>query len=273
MRKNLYNKSSLATIGLTQGSIITNCVAEGCDGSKVWGVIITPRCDLAHVGKVKTLHYLPMLSAEDWLNNIGKIELEEEWMKAVKNKINNCMKQWGIESDFLSMGINYKDLLNICENKEQSKKKKEEFKKDCEAYFLKDGALFKDFLRTSKNVRKFVKDMVGGNNKRYYLLEDWNDSDKLKVIILRDVRRINIDIAKKFVHGFDYTEYSESVFLHNDLNYDSQEGCFDGLYYIDTQIQSPYIEHIIERFSYNFIRVGVEDMDSRCSDIFMNVIK
>ena len=52
MRKNLYSHDSLSNIGLTQGSVITNCVAEGYSGSKVWGVIITPKCDLAHEGKV-----------------------------------------------------------------------------------------------------------------------------------------------------------------------------------------------------------------------------
>ena len=272
MRKNLYNSCSLSDTGLTQGTIITNCVAEGCNSSKVWGVIITPRCDLAHLGKVNTVHYLPMLNVADWLNNIGKAELEEEWMKVVKNDINNAMKQWGIEADFLSMKIQYQDLLAICEAKERSNSKKELFKKNCNSYFYKDKILFKEFIN-SKSAKKYVKDLVGGNNNRYYLLEDWNDSSNFKVIILRDIRRINIDIARKFVCGFDYTEHGEDVFKQNDLNYDSLESCFDGLYYIENQIQSPYIEHILQRFSYNFTRVGVNDMDSHSLDLFMHILK
>ena len=31
------------------------------------------------------------------------------------------------------------------------------------------------------------------------------------------------------------------------------------LYHICAQVRSPFIEHIMQRFSYNFCRVGVED--------------
>ena len=273
MRKNLYSHDSLSNIGLTQGSVITNCVAEGYSGSKVWGVIITPKCDLAHEGKVNTVHYLPMLNVEDWLNSIGKMELIEEWMKEVKNNIINAMKLWGINSDFVSMGVRYEDLLEICNAMESKPKKRAEFEKLCKAYFSHDDDLFKQFIQKSKNVSKYVKGMVGGNNHHYYLLEDWNNQNNLKVIILRDIRRINIDVARKFVKGFDYTEYREEFFKQNDLNYDSKEKSFDGFYYLEVQIQSPFIEHIIQSFSYNFNRVGVTDMESRSFDIFMDILK
>lgn len=53
MKRRVY-KEQKHHIKLTQGSIITNCVAEGFFNTKIWGVIITPRCDLARGGKVNT---------------------------------------------------------------------------------------------------------------------------------------------------------------------------------------------------------------------------
>ena len=56
--KDFSNKTYHSNID--QGSIINNCIAEDYPHSAVWGCIITPRCDLAHHGKVSTVHYLPI---------------------------------------------------------------------------------------------------------------------------------------------------------------------------------------------------------------------
>lgn len=46
---------------LSQGSIINGCVAEAFSNEEVFGLIITPRCDLSHNGKVSTVHYVPVI--------------------------------------------------------------------------------------------------------------------------------------------------------------------------------------------------------------------
>lgn len=70
---------------LTQGSIINNCIADNyAEGLDVYGLIITPRCDLAHEGKVNTVHYLPIVDFDDWLCCDGEAYLLNKW--AVKNK-------------------------------------------------------------------------------------------------------------------------------------------------------------------------------------------
>lgn len=273
MRNNLYLGKHGQHNKLTQGSILTNCVAEGCNNTKVWGVVITARCDLAHNGKVKTVHYLPMLDLKDWLVNIGKQELIDIWKKSVKNSINSMMKGWGIDADFLTMGMGSTDLLKICEAKEKKETSKTKFCDFCKAYFDEDNSLFVQFVNHHKDVTTYISNLVGAKSNHYYLLEDWNNENNLKVIVLRDIRRINIDLAKKFSEGFVYSDYSETFLRDNDLHFDSKEGFFDGFYYIENQIQSPFIEHILQLFSANFTRIGVDDMEERFKEVFTNILK
>lgn len=41
---------------------------------------------------------------------------------------------------------------------------------------------------------------------------------------------------------------------NDDLRVIDEQQC-----YIQTQVASPFIEHIMQRFSYNFCRIGVDD--------------
>ena len=64
---------------ITQGSIINNCLADCYPEAHVDGIIITPRCDLAHDAKVNFIHYLPIISFKEWLLNDGKEYLFAKW--------------------------------------------------------------------------------------------------------------------------------------------------------------------------------------------------
>ena len=69
---------------ITQGSIINNCLADCYPEAHVDGIIITPRCDLAHDAKVNFIHYLPIVSFKEWLLNDGKEYLFAKWFEKKK---------------------------------------------------------------------------------------------------------------------------------------------------------------------------------------------
>jgi hypothetical protein len=56
----------------------------------------------------------------------------------------------------------------------------------------------------------------------------------------------------------------------NDLSYSVSN---DVVYVSVAEIVSPYIEQMLERFSYNFCRIGVDDMQENVDEILKNVIK
>lgn len=69
------------------------------------------------------------------------------------------------------------------------------------------------------------------------------------------------------------------MFLSRGMKVDQVDFCVDDLqeakgeYYIQAQVASPFIEHIMQRFSYNFCRVGVKDRDkSQVVEILTKVI-
>ena len=54
MGRNIYKQRPELEKVVTQGTIINHCIAEKycCD---VWGVIVTPRCDIAHTMRFPSL--------------------------------------------------------------------------------------------------------------------------------------------------------------------------------------------------------------------------
>ena len=73
---------------------------------------------------------------------------------------------------------------------------------------------------------------------------------------MRDVRKISLNLALKFVNGYRNNNLSEEAYYCNDLFNTEQKLYFKTI----TQIVSPYIEHIIQAFSHNFCRIGVENL-------------
>ena len=52
--RNIYFEKPIVN-RMTQGSIINGCVADAFPGEEVFGLIITPRCDISHDGKVDSV--------------------------------------------------------------------------------------------------------------------------------------------------------------------------------------------------------------------------
>ena len=63
----------------------------------------------------------------------------------------------------------------------------------------------------------------------------------------------------KIAKGLFEEDMLQDEIKFNDLSLSKNK---DNLFYINSQIKSPFIEHILQSFSYNFCRVGVEDLDT-----------
>ena len=112
----LYDYSPLYS-KLTQGSIINGCVAEAFPNQEVFGVIVTPRCDLSHEGKVLTVHYVPLVPFELWFDKIAKPIIKEQWKKELANKLDSKFKNAKVGVDVMEANFAYEDLCKIVEQK------------------------------------------------------------------------------------------------------------------------------------------------------------
>ena len=68
--RNIYFEKPIVN-RMTQGSIINGCVADAFPGEEVFGLIITPRCDVSHEGKVDSVHYLPVTGGRGFCHDIS----------------------------------------------------------------------------------------------------------------------------------------------------------------------------------------------------------
>lgn len=256
--RSIYSKAKIGN--LTQGSIITGCVADEFPDMELFGCVITPRCDLGHEGKVNTVHYLPIVPFESWFQVLAVPEIFSHWKSDLAGSIDNIMKSHGFGESITSFGLQKDDMLKLAESKLNGKELNGIQLKINSFYCAIKDEEFKNYLALDKGKHiDYLKQLKENKISSFYLLEKWGDNctSDYYVMLLRDVRRLSIATAKKIGEGVmeeDLTPINRQV---DDLFVSPKNR---GFYYIDSQIESPFIEHILESFMYNFNRIGVEDM-------------
>lgn len=239
-------------IPIQQGTIINGCVADNYD-CNVYGLIITPRCDIDNGGKVSTIHYLPIVSLNDWM----KVDCIVNATKKMARLLQVKLQQYQISDTILRHFISNDDILLLL--KSVNANERQVMVNLYEGY--KNVVNKKDYSSVDfqKLCREEFKELCKGRNNRFYLIKNWDSTNQFKVVILRDVRRVSLPILQKFVNGYRNSNFSEEDYKCNDIVYTDQRLYFTTI----TQIASPYIEHIIQAFSHNFCRIGVQDLFSQ----------
>lgn len=273
----LYDYSPLYS-KLTQGSIINGCIAEAFPNKEVFGVIITPRCDLSHDGKVLTVHYVPLVPFELWFDVIAKPIIKEQWKKDLANRLDSKFNNAKVGSNIMEADFTYDDLCKIVEQKVLKQKDKVEINELLDAYFDIKESAFNDYLLDEKSHKRghkmfdYFSRLQENSIHPYYLLEGWQEygENKHLVVMLRDVRRIEYNIANRIGQGVEESILGLEDTTHNDLFLTPKTNNF---YFIQALIASPFIEHIMEAFVYNFSRIGVEDRAGNTFDLLIKSVK
>lgn len=255
---------------ITQGTIINNCVAEDYPNEDVWGCIITPRCDLAHEGKVPTVHYVPIVRFSSWVRRVLRPRLEGEWRNSLKNSINQELKNCGAGQNLLDY-FNNKDMILAIAKAKMNPNKYNSFSEKCTYYFDGNDAEKKKYLIEVSHAKDILQRLIRYDFHAYYLIESWSkDSADYMILLLRDIRRMKFSTAVRFPGYFTASNEKMEFFKENDL---CSPPDVDTLYGVETRIISPYIEHIMQSFSHNFTRIGVTDYDSNVLDKLNIIIK
>lgn len=276
--RNIYDNTPLVN-KMTQGSIINGCIAEDFPNEETYGFIITPRCDLGHEGKVKTVHYVPLVSFERWFEVIARPVIKDLWKKDLQSRLNCMFKNAKMGEDVMGVGFSYDDLIKLCNEKVNKDNDKTTITNLLNEFFDKDPYDFDLFLLDAegkpKNKHKMIEylsRLEGNGIPAYYAIEGWDEygTDKHLVLMLRDVRRMQFSTAMNIKKGVYENALGFSDTLKNDLflNNDSKH-----FFSVQAQINSPFVEHIMQAFVYNFSRIGVEDRPGDTIDKMFNAIK
>ncbi len=278
--RNIYFEKPIVN-RMTQGSIINGCVADAFPGEEVFGLIITPRCDVSHEGKVDSVHYLPVVPFERWFEIIAKPKIKDIWKKSLLNKLDSKFKNAKVGKEVMSANFSYEDLISICDAKVNKENDKKDIKGLLNSYFEKNEDDFDLFLLDAETkgifdkkheLFKYLLRLEGNNIPPYYLLESWLDFgiDKHLVIMLRDVHRVQFSTAMRIKEGVFESEFTELDLKYNDLFLQNDPKNF---FWVQAEINSPFIEHIMQAFVYNFSRIGVDDRPGKTIDYLFNSVK
>lgn len=261
MRRNIHQKPRIGQ--LEQGAIFNCCVAEEYGGRDVYGIIITPRCDISNE-KVTTFHYLPIVKYKDWLRvNFWEI-LRKIIVKNLKENIATLLKNKNISPRLIdsfkiekitnqySQQFKGKELDRFLEaGKDLQKLENTPIKNPSEDDFL---YFFTKYEKISKSLLEEIKK---NHRNDFYLIETFFDSDDSDyfVILSREVKRITFDIGIKISKGMKSSELSSLDYIKSDLS-QANGGEFISVFSV---LGSPVLEHLIQHFNQNFARIGVDD--------------
>ena len=277
--RNIYFEKPIVN-RMTQGSIINGCVADAFPGEEVYGLIITPRCDVSHDGKVDSVHYLPVVPFERWFEVIAKPIIKEIWKKSIYSDLNTQFKNAKIGVNVMDTRLTYDDLLKICNENVKNNSIKDKIIDLLNSYFDKeDNFNFNYHLLDGENKDKKKNELIkylvrleGNNIPPFYLLEAWHDygEEKHLVVLLREVHRIQFAIAMNIKSGIPESMLTEIDLKYNDLFLKNDPKNF---FWVQAEINSPFIEHIMQAFVYNFSRIGVDDRPGKTLDYLFNSVK
>lgn len=244
---------------LTQGSVFYGAFAEDYSEELNYGLIITARCDISQK-KAPIYSYLPLISIDNWM--VG------EFSSILYNKANKSVYR-NLVTAFETIGgsellLQTYSLDKIVENFSDAGKKAQrvsfvnKLNDYRETQRLLENNLraedIKQIVCSSKTLsslsESIIGDLISQNLLGYYFIDDVT-GDGPHIVKMRDVYSLKSDYVENLRTGISLpsVKYPES---------DNEKISFTvGV------IKSPYIEHILQKFSNVFARIGIDDPDKR----------
>ncbi|WP_318486188.1 hypothetical protein [Photobacterium leiognathi] len=260
-RRLMFNCKNVKEI--SQGSVFNAAYCEGYESEEVLGLVITARCDIANENKVKTYSYIPAIPFKSW-KEVELIDvLRKKVLKGINKKVENGLKQAKLTLIHLDIYGKEKVIKTIKEKKLLKKDKDiESLEKNLSSYFLiKDGGDFNELIKVFEcEIKSIIKDISEGKDASYFLIDNIEGYGSV-VVNLRDVYKLDRETAKKVLGGIEINEtLDDNIYRAINKNIIGTCVCLIGA------LDSPYIELLMQRFTNNFSRIGVENPNANLSD-------
>jgi hypothetical protein len=241
---------------LSQGSIFNYAYHEDYMEEEVLGVVITARCDISN-SKAEKYSFLPVIPLRKWIKVELKSILERRYSKSIKNAALQDLKSLGFSENLIDMyGFErVKDQLKL--SIPHKKKLVEKALISIERYnCLEDKVLFyKNISFFDKEVNLIIRDIIENKIMDYFFIDCVGEYGSC-IVNLRDVGVLDKIFANKIQDGIEVCMLTEEEkkLCRSVTMFDS-----DALVSLVGEINSPYIELLMQRFSDNFVRIGVDN--------------
>jgi hypothetical protein len=239
----------------TQGSIF-----EGLKVNQNYpstnAIVVTARCDVAN-GKARNILCLPIYKATEWLNNQGDEIIFRRLEEKLWNKLEAELKKFKISADILNTYPVASILQQLKTNAGQ--RSTEEINKLLYMYDQKKCDYSLKFVLDERN--SLISTLIRNTENSIYFIEQIYLNEVLEpyVIDLTDPISIPFPVAMRLKSGIN----KKNTDALTDQYLDMSEG---EISYISV-LNSPYIEHLLQKFSSFYSRIGTEDIEKDASDI------
>lgn len=252
-RRDIFQKGEIKE--MQQGCIFSGAIAEGYGNKPVYGLIVTPRCDIAQK-KVAIVHYLPIVRFEDWkkLDFVKLFQFEE--LKKRRPEIELFIKKKGLPEVLLES--RYKmpkaELMKFLSEKDCKEQEIDSILYYWDLYDIEESG---KKISSWNNLENRLSDLISGKNERFILLEDWVDNGNTYYVInLTEIRHIQLSTA------IDLLKPLKAVSINTKLDEMTETDDKSVSYKICTCLTSPYIEYVCQKLSNAFFRIGIEDWEN-----------
>lgn len=244
---------------LQQGCIFNGAKLKGYEGCDVFGLIITPRCDIAQ-NKVDTIHYLSIVKIEDWKRRFLAKMYQSRQMEKEKNMLKPLFSKKNIGEHMLnrSYRLSKDDFEKMYGDRNLPNDSYEKIK---HYWNLQDVVFCQEHLADWNEYNSKLSELSNGRMERFLLLEDWCGKKQYFVISLTDINKLDVSVAHKMINGIRERDVPLDS---NDLVSAEDR---QAVYKICAQLTSPYIEYVCQHVSNAFFRIGIEEWPhSKMSD-------
>jgi len=254
---------------MDQGYLFSGGRSELYVGKNVLGIIITPRCDIAH-DKADEIHYLPVVDGSDWkateFPEIFCTKLQSDTETAIEKKLASMEIPPSIVRQFIPEDV--ADILGAKNTPDKDVKQILKqigiLRKIADYRKNNDFSVFNQLLLDNVGTRKtIIKDIVEGRSTKYHILEC---GDTYYFVRLREIKRLQYSFFHRIGGGIHFDDLTDEDRNKNDIADLGQ----DDMIAPERVLKSPFIEHLVQRFMHGFSRIGVDDIDNKTCDHIIN---
>lgn len=268
--------------GFDQGTILYGIRSERYPDINCYAVIISASCDIANQ-KVEKIYYLVGVNAQEWFSTkYAYTQVYTEKLKSSFKKFNNEFKKYSLNAEFIQK-FSADEVKLIIEQQGIDSKIKSQLWNTYGDYsiFCKPNMENEDRLKAirkdSKPIKNFLKDVTRGRIFHYYYLpeDSYLKNGKKNSGLIIDLQEIDSipldDISKIKSPGIDkliLSIYEPEERLRLEKKYFLERD--DDFVAIEGMVVPPWREHLMQKFSQDFIRIGI---DGATEDDFEQLIK
>lgn len=249
-----------------QGTIVYGLRSEKYPDIRCYGIIISASCDIANC-KVSKFYYLSAVNVKEWiLSSVGFSEIFNDKLTQCEKSIASIIERNQLDWETLKT-FSTKDAEKVisaqCKKPKDVLKAYNDYINFCDQILSKEGK--KEIAKANKkNIINYLKKVSKGEIIHFYFLPESayekNDvKDNGLVVDLQEIETLSVQDAEMLKKsGIDYMELPEEQKERERLTKQYWLNTNNDFAIILNSIDSPWREHLMQRFSNGFIRIGID---------------